>query len=160
MACLAFLLLGAFLVKAQTTWNEDMLAYGFGECFQNSTRNAYYYWKEDCTETEAFMLPIPVRNLDCSLYCEAGTYLDLSTETHTSKWSECPANTYNIGGGVRFSGASQDWDNIYKMFKSYCWTMGGLPGTWGRIAQNGLLRTMAPWSFLARRMKQRGLKVS
>jgi hypothetical protein len=42
--------------------------------------------------------------------------------------SPCPANTFNIGGGVRFSGADLDWKSVEQQFSTYCWTSGWL--TW------------------------------
>ena len=115
------------LVYAAPECVETNLSHGFSECLQNNTRTAYYYWKEECEEAE-LTLPNPVQNLDCLLSCEAGTFLDLDEDTKKSTCSPCPANTYNIGGGVRFAGYENDWADMEQQFTSYCWTSGWL--TW------------------------------
>uniref|UniRef100_A0A671RTS2 UPF0577 protein KIAA1324-like n=1 Tax=Sinocyclocheilus anshuiensis TaxID=1608454 RepID=A0A671RTS2_9TELE len=49
-------------------------------------------------------LPEPVRGTDCTFSCEAGEFLEMSSQQCTS----CAAGSYSLGSGVRFD----QWDSI------------------------------------------------
>uniref|UniRef100_A0A673NAP7 UPF0577 protein KIAA1324-like homolog n=1 Tax=Sinocyclocheilus rhinocerous TaxID=307959 RepID=A0A673NAP7_9TELE len=49
-------------------------------------------------------LPEPVRGTDCTFSCEAGKFLEMSSQQCTS----CAAGSYSLGSGVRFD----QWDSI------------------------------------------------
>lgn len=93
--------------------------YLFTDCEHNGTRTAVFFPTQKC---ENFTLPEPIFNLSCNLECPAGKYLDLDIDTLQSKCSECPANTFSIGGGEKF--LQNDWGNFVYSFSTYCWTMG------------------------------------
>ncbi|KTF79835.1 hypothetical protein cypCar_00040143 [Cyprinus carpio] len=55
-------------------------------------------------------LPEPVRGTDCTFSCEAGEFLEMSSQQCTS----CAAGSYSLGSGVRFD----QWDSIPAGFSS------------------------------------------
>ncbi|KAL7828130.1 hypothetical protein AOLI_G00312820 [Acnodon oligacanthus] len=55
-------------------------------------------------------LPEPVRGTDCTFSCEAGEFLEMSSQQCTA----CAAGSYSLGSGVRFD----QWDSIPAGFSS------------------------------------------
>ncbi|XP_030628113.1 endosome/lysosome-associated apoptosis and autophagy regulator family member 2 [Chanos chanos] len=83
----------------------------------------YYYEYTECDSTGSRWrvaipqrqgscsgLPEPVRGTDCTFSCEAGEFLEMSTQQCTA----CAAGSYSLGSGVRFD----QWDSIPSGFSS------------------------------------------
>ncbi|XP_039617411.1 UPF0577 protein KIAA1324-like homolog [Polypterus senegalus] len=66
-------------------------------------------------------LPDPVRGTECTFSCEAGQFLEMSSQECT----ECAAGTYSLGSGVRFD----EWDDLPPGFTNVATYMDNGPGT-------------------------------
>ncbi|TRY55989.1 hypothetical protein DNTS_026855 [Danionella cerebrum] len=79
----------------------------YTECDSTGSRwrVAIPHRQESCTG-----LPEPVRGTDCTFSCEAGEFLEMSSQECTS----CAAGSYSLGSGVRFD----QWDSIPAGFSS------------------------------------------
>uniref|UniRef100_A0A671SXW1 UPF0577 protein KIAA1324-like n=1 Tax=Sinocyclocheilus anshuiensis TaxID=1608454 RepID=A0A671SXW1_9TELE len=88
-----------------------------------STTKNYYFEYTECDSTGSRWrvaiphrqgscsgLPEPVRGTDCTFSCEAGEFLEMSSQQCTS----CAAGSYSLGSGVRFD----QWDSIPAGFSS------------------------------------------
>ncbi|CDW88741.1 UNKNOWN [Stylonychia lemnae] len=77
---------------------------------------AYFFYDnndlEDVCDATSQLLPQQIYDLDCSIACPAGEYLDLDPQIQSSKCSLCPANTYSLPGGLLIDGVTGDWINI------------------------------------------------
>ncbi|CAG9334879.1 unnamed protein product [Blepharisma stoltei] len=100
----------------------DCFDHAFTDCEEDNTRTAIFYPNGKCNSTEE--IPKPITNISCAVNCPAGTFLDVNLTSYAPICATCPANTYSIGGGERFSGDEKDWIDYYLSFSTYCWTMG------------------------------------
>ncbi|XP_041693467.2 endosome/lysosome-associated apoptosis and autophagy regulator family member 2-like isoform X1 [Coregonus clupeaformis] len=87
------------------------------------TETDYYYEYTECDSTgsrwrvaipqshgSCIGLPEPVRGTECTFSCEAGEFLEMSSQECT----QCAAGTYSLGSGIRFD----DWETIPTGFSS------------------------------------------
>ncbi|XP_048874326.1 endosome/lysosome-associated apoptosis and autophagy regulator family member 2-like [Brienomyrus brachyistius] len=65
-------------------------------------------------------LPDPVRGTDCTFSCNAGEFLEMSSQHCT----QCAAGTYSLGSGVRFD----EWDDIPAGFTNLATYLDSGPG--------------------------------
>lgn len=107
------LLFGTFLafisIVHGKACSSDELTYEFTECdsFGGRWRVAVPRKVGSCDATST-----PVRQKDCTFTCDPGKYVDVNSATLECK--ECPAGTYSVGGGVRFT----SWEKLPTGFES------------------------------------------
>ena len=107
-----------FLFTATARYcSPESYSVGLTQCAANRTRSAIYIGTGDCDSPP----PAPIRGLSCEVDCASGSYLGFDRGKKTSACLLCPANTFSIGGGVRFAGNEESWFKLASHFIAYCY---------------------------------------
>mmetsp|Transcript_1213 Transcript_1213/g.2985 ORF Transcript_1213/g.2985 Transcript_1213/m.2985 type:complete len:889 (-) Transcript_1213:2048-4714(-) len=112
MGFLVFLLVA---VVSSTPCSDLPLHHEFTECNDN-IRKVVFYRDQAC---EGDPTPPPV-SVPCNFTCPSGYYLELNYPTLQLQCSQCPSNSFSIGGGKRWDKGS--WIDFESDIISDCWT--------------------------------------
>ena len=116
--------------SAQICDYDRDIGYFLTQC-ENGYMNAFFYWKDDCSNDNNLPMLIPEFDLDCEFSCSPGTKLGIYADEGDylfwdSKCVACPKNSYSLGGDFVVDGDIFDWKNKFKYFETTCFTYDGV----------------------------------